>query len=202
MVDYNELLEKANEVYKNCVTDAEKRRLESIFPELKVVLSESKIDENYKNQYVDLGLPSGTLWAKCNVGAENPWEYGNHCRFEKAYYMENVPSSINFQELINNCVFVRGKMHDVKGLYIIGKNKNSIFLPAAGQIYKDKFDNKITHGRYWSSSEYSGNMGEFNRDCYINGGGYYFYFNFSHTLKEIAVGDYFVKFSIRLIKKQ
>lgn len=26
--------------------------------------------------YVDLGLPSGTLWATCNVGAKNPWNYG------------------------------------------------------------------------------------------------------------------------------
>ena len=28
--------------------------------------------------YVDLGLPSGTLWATCNVGANNPEEYGDY----------------------------------------------------------------------------------------------------------------------------
>lgn len=28
--------------------------------------------------YVDLGLPSGTLWATCNVGASSPEEYGDH----------------------------------------------------------------------------------------------------------------------------
>ncbi len=28
--------------------------------------------------YVDLGLPSGTLWATCNVGAKNPWDYGDY----------------------------------------------------------------------------------------------------------------------------
>ena len=28
--------------------------------------------------YVDLGLPSGTLWATCNVGANAPEEYGDH----------------------------------------------------------------------------------------------------------------------------
>ncbi len=28
--------------------------------------------------YVDLGLPSGILWATCNVGASNPEDYGNH----------------------------------------------------------------------------------------------------------------------------
>ena len=28
--------------------------------------------------YVDLGLPSGTLWATCNVGADSPEEYGDY----------------------------------------------------------------------------------------------------------------------------
>ncbi len=27
---------------------------------------------------VDLGLESGTKWAKMNIGAENPWDYGNY----------------------------------------------------------------------------------------------------------------------------
>ena len=30
------------------------------------------------HEYVDLGLPSGTLWATCNVGANKPWEYGDY----------------------------------------------------------------------------------------------------------------------------
>lgn len=30
------------------------------------------------HEYVDLGLPSGTLWATCNVGATSPEEYGNY----------------------------------------------------------------------------------------------------------------------------
>jgi hypothetical protein len=29
-------------------------------------------------EYVDLGLPSGTLWATCNVGASLPEEYGDY----------------------------------------------------------------------------------------------------------------------------
>ncbi|MCR5040276.1 MAG: fibrobacter succinogenes major paralogous domain-containing protein [Bacteroidales bacterium] len=28
--------------------------------------------------YVDLGLPSGTLWATCNIGASRPEDYGNY----------------------------------------------------------------------------------------------------------------------------
>lgn len=30
------------------------------------------------HEFVDLGLPSGTLWATCNVGAESPEEYGDY----------------------------------------------------------------------------------------------------------------------------
>lgn len=30
------------------------------------------------HEYVDLGLPSGTLWASCNVGANVPEEYGDY----------------------------------------------------------------------------------------------------------------------------
>ena len=29
-----------------------------------------------EHEYVDLGLPSGTLWATCNVGANSPEEFG------------------------------------------------------------------------------------------------------------------------------
>ena len=32
----------------------------------------------HKNDWVDLGLPSGTLWATCNVGANSPEEYGDY----------------------------------------------------------------------------------------------------------------------------
>ena len=31
-----------------------------------------------EHEYVDLGLPSGTLWATCNVGANVPEEYGDY----------------------------------------------------------------------------------------------------------------------------
>jgi hypothetical protein len=31
-----------------------------------------------RHEYVDLGLPSGTLWATCNVGANSPEEYGDY----------------------------------------------------------------------------------------------------------------------------
>ena len=33
---------------------------------------------NFIHEYVDLGLPSGTLWATCNVGATTPEGYGDY----------------------------------------------------------------------------------------------------------------------------
>lgn len=30
------------------------------------------------HDYIDLGLPSGTMWATCNVGADNPEDYGDY----------------------------------------------------------------------------------------------------------------------------
>ena len=38
---------------------------------------EEKPDAN-GHEYVDLGLPSGLLWATCNVGAESPEDYGDY----------------------------------------------------------------------------------------------------------------------------
>ena len=42
------------------------------------------------HEYVDLGLPSGTLWATCNVGANSPEEYGDYFAWGETepYYTE------------------------------------------------------------------------------------------------------------------
>ena len=37
--------------------------------------------EPKEHAYVDLGLPSGTLWATCNIGAENPEDTGLYFSF-------------------------------------------------------------------------------------------------------------------------
>ena len=41
------------------------------------------------HEYVDLGLPSGTLWATCNVGAEKPEEYGDYFAWSETQSKEN-----------------------------------------------------------------------------------------------------------------
>jgi len=42
------------------------------------IASCSKDDDNNNDGWVDLGLPSGTLWAKCNLGADSPEGYGDY----------------------------------------------------------------------------------------------------------------------------
>ena len=37
-----------------------------------------RADYSDSHGYVDLGLPSGLLWASCNVGADNPEDYGDY----------------------------------------------------------------------------------------------------------------------------
>lgn len=54
--------------------------------------------------YVDLGLPSGTLWATCNVGAETPEGYGNYFAWgetqpKSTYFASNYQ---HFHEGINS----------------------------------------------------------------------------------------------------
>lgn len=48
----------------------------------------------YGHEYVDLGLPSGTLWATCNIGATSPEDYGSYFAWgetsPKAFYNEKV----------------------------------------------------------------------------------------------------------------
>ncbi len=45
--------------------------------------SNNKSEKNELNghEYVDLGLPSGLLWATCNVGAVNPEDYGDYFKW-------------------------------------------------------------------------------------------------------------------------
>ena len=48
-------------------------------PPVTIIPPDGNVTENKDtHEYVDLGLPSGTLWATCNVGANSPEEYGDY----------------------------------------------------------------------------------------------------------------------------
>lgn len=58
------------------------KRFFLVFPLLALIFtfscSNDDLAEFNGHEYVDLGLPSGTLWATCNVGAKSPEDYGDY----------------------------------------------------------------------------------------------------------------------------
>lgn len=96
--------------------------------------------------YVDLGLPSGTLW---NI--KNEEEYYTYDEAVNVFEGE-LPNNEQFRELQDKCKW----LWTGNGYKVVGLNGNSIILPAAGcQNFKRHLDYSGTHGRYWSST--SGN---------------------------------------------
>ena len=77
-----------------------------------------------EHEYVDLGLPSGTLWATCNVGANSPEEYGDYFAWgettpKEVYYWSSYKwCNGDFDEITKYCTdsyfgyngFTDGKM--------------------------------------------------------------------------------------------
>jgi len=82
----------------------------SVAKEVKKVLNEYKgsgivgsFNKN-TNGVVDLGLPSGTLWCKCNLGANTETEYGDYYSWgelitKSEYTEENYMHDDNFKQL-------------------------------------------------------------------------------------------------------
>ena len=62
------------------------------------------------HEYVDLGLPSGTLWATCNVGASKPEEYGDYFAWgetqtrEKYSWNDYKWGGIMYSKLTKYCI--------------------------------------------------------------------------------------------------
>ena len=132
-----------------------------------------------KHEFVDLGLPSGTLWATCNIGASSPEDNGDYFAWGEiepgsldpntfSNYPKKLPAANDaathnwgsdwctptyeqFCELLNNsnCSWT----WTGKG-YNVKSNNNgkSIFFPAAGRKLLISIDGDGETGSYWSSS--------------------------------------------------
>lgn len=122
---------------------------EAKLKEVKSLLEKSNIN------YVDLGLPSKTLWADRNIGAKKPEDYGEYYNFDAAQKY-NCPTKEQFKELVEYCDWKWVTYKNTNGYLVIGKNGNSIFLPAGGHFEDDLCCND---GRYWSSTLYNSTRG-------------------------------------------
>ena len=96
--------------------------------------------------YVDLGLPSGTLWKEQN-------EIGGFCTYEQAMALfgNDLPTKEQLEELIISCNWTwTGSDYKVEG-----PSGETITLPAAG--YRDcdgTVHNGGSDGYFWSSTPY------------------------------------------------
>lgn len=60
----------------------------------RIITAISNINCSYNgHEYVDLGLPSGTMWAKCNVGAPTPESLGDFYAYGELYPDTNQSTS-------------------------------------------------------------------------------------------------------------
>ena len=118
--------------------------------------------------YVDLGLPSGTKWATCNVGAFIPSGSGDVFTWTDvdAVMKEwggdwRLPTENDFEELLDedNCTWTWTTQNSVNGYNVEGPNGNSIFLPAAGYRLGAALSN--SYSGCWSSTPYAGNEGKY-----------------------------------------
>lgn len=135
--------------------------------------------QNNNPETIDLGLPSGLLWCINNLGADSPEAYGDYYllsepvdivtkKFGGGY---SIPSKLQFDELINNTSIKWVTKNGKEGVLFEGSNGNSIFLPAAAQLWFDGWEkewvvNNEGSGAYWTSdksdSEYNWFL-EFNK---------------------------------------
>ena len=99
-------------------------------------------------KYVDLGLPSGTLWANDNEIGLYQWDEANNI-----YFKDALPTPGQFRELIDNCRWEWDE--HLKGMTVTGPNGRELFLPAPGYFTgRAHFDINLT-GCYWTAAKAS-----------------------------------------------
>lgn len=116
--------------------------------------SDTVATRHYGYEYVDLGLPSGNLWAVENVSGYICFE--NVDNTLKKQWGKNwfLPSMEDFKELLTCCNWHYGWTEGYKnksGYQITGPNGNSIFLPADGFMADEALINDTMEGYYLTS---------------------------------------------------
>lgn len=97
--------------------------------------------------YVDLGLPSGTLWNENNEDS--------YYTFDEAIqqFGSQLPSKEQWEELVNNCSWTWVDNGRRVGYRAVGPNENHIFLPICGHYdCEGNFLGASSFARYWSST--------------------------------------------------
>lgn len=135
-------------------------------------------------EYVDLGLPSGTLWA-----VDNEDGYYSYQDAINTFGKNNLPKLTDFAELYDYCEWKWNE--EKKGMVVIGPNGNNIFFPASGfrSHRNGELGNVGFNGCYWSVTP--NNSSAYGLSFYNDGG-----------VVPAGINSLVYKFSIRKIKRK
>lgn len=129
-------------------------------------------------EYVDLGLPSGTKWCDTNAGR---YVYDEAIKFN-AYHI--LPSKAQWNELKSSCTWT----WNGNGYRVTGPNGRSIFLPTTNFIPcpgKKESTRADKLGLYWTSAPKTSN--------------YAWYFGISENDISICSFDCCAALAVRLV---
>ncbi len=124
------------------------------------------------HKFVDLGLPSGTIWAETNMESDHPADFGKYYTYNEArkacastkhsmssskYDAPTLPTQQQYQELIDNCQWkwIKTKNSEGKliaGYKITGKTGKILFLPASGLRGETDYFGQGSVGYYWTDT--------------------------------------------------
>lgn len=112
----------------------------------------TEIEDKEEPDFVDLGLPSGVKWARCNLYADSPNESGTFYTWydiANTVFFKEMPTEEDFEELFEYCTF----SVEVTGVRCIGLNGNSIFLPFAGYKNNSGWNYRDERCYLWTKTE-------------------------------------------------
>lgn len=137
---------------------------------------------------IDLGLPSHTLWADRNCGAEQPFDFGEYVSLSDFNLVTKgwqIPTPEQFDELLSQCKWEVSSSNGIKGYKAVGPNGKSIFIPFAG-IKNPNASFQNEYGYYWTNYSY-----------YTKS--YIYFFDIEERSQEYRNNE--AAFSLRLVKK-
>lgn len=145
---------------------------------------QAKIAPYLAQGYVDLGLPSRTLWKNSNEGGNDTYYTYDEA---KNKFGSKLPNKEQWEELINLCSWTKVN-HDYK---VVGPNGNFIMLFATGYRFCGGLvynNNNSASGYYWSSTH-----------GYTDDGAWYF--NFTSGSREMSGTSRCYGNAVRLVQK-
>ena len=171
---------------------------------------------------MDLGLPSGTQWATCNIGAVDPEDPGSlyiwgetvPCKKGYSYTAAplvlppkadaatvdwgkgwRMPSRREMEELIQNCTWEWAG----DGYRLTGPNGCCIFLPNTGYRDREKIYYAGTEGHYWSGTLRAGSLGSFRHAKGLSEEYHVWYLMFRSSYQGVCHKQRFVARAVRAV---